>query len=114
MPKFKCKYEECVNFDKPVTVSKASFRFDEKQQKMVLRGEYRCSICHNEMEFVPGEETAIRGFHLNKFDGLPDKEKRAIIRKRSQEHFKRTDKGDLQNYKNKIIRDNKRMMGDRS
>lgn len=110
MPKFKCTYRECKRFGEEQTVSKVSFRFNEKTKEMELRGDYRCPECHNRMEYVPEEETAIRGFNFNKFDGMSTTEKRALIKKRSQEHFRRTDKGDLKNYKEKIIRDNKRMV----
>jgi len=111
MPKFKCKYEKCAQFDKEQIVAKVRFSFDTKQNKMVLTGEYRCPECNNLMEYVPEEETAIKGFNVNKFEGLPTHEKRKIIHKRSMEHFKKHDKGDLANYKKKIIDDNKKMVG---
>lgn len=112
MPKFKCTYKECQNFGKPVTFSKASFMFDEKQKKMVLRGEYRCPLCHNNMEFISEEgDSAIHGFVINKFGSLTPEQKRSEMKKRSQEHFKRTDKGSLNSYKQQIINDNKRMVG---
>ena len=110
MPKFKCTYKDCPNFDKEVTVARASFMFDEKSKEMKLRGDYQCEVCHNKMEFLPPTESAVQGFNFNKFDGLTSTEKRAVIKKRSQEHFRRTDKGDLKNYKQKIINDNKRMV----
>lgn len=110
MPKFKCNYSECENFGKEVTLAKVSFMFNEKTKQMELRGNYPCPICHNKMEYVPPKEGAVHGFNFNRFDSLTSEQKRDVIKKRSQEHFRRTDKGDLKNYKEKIIRDNKRMV----
>jgi len=46
---------------------------------------------------------------LLRFESLSDTDKKRMIKKRSMDHFKKTDKGDLANYKKKIIEDNKRM-----
>ena len=65
-----------------------------------------CEACGQRLKVVG---TKVWGGVL-RFDSLTPSQKREVIHKRSMDHFKKTDKGDLANYKQKIIDDNKRMI----
>lgn len=65
-----------------------------------------CEACGHRLKVV-GQK--VWGGVLS-FDSLSPQEKRKVIHKRSMDHFKKTDKGDLANYKKTIIDDNKRML----
>ena len=107
MPRFKCMNEGCSMYEKEIIKEHIKYRMKEgrlKPDPQVL-----CQECEMEMDEIPTGNTG--GFFFNKFDSLTTHEKRQVIHKRSMEHFKKKDKGDLANYKQKIIDDNKRMVG---
>lgn len=108
MPKFRCVTEGCSLEGEVKTFAKVRYVFDEKLSKLVPTTDIRCPDCGKELDYVSSE--GVPKISINKFDGLPSHEKRKVIQKRSMDHFKKNDKGDLANYKQKIIDDNKRMV----
>ncbi len=83
MPRFKCVNEDCSLYEKEILVEKVRFKWDESSKKLKPSPLILC---------------------------LNTQQKREVIKKRSMDHFRKHDKGDLANYKKKIIEDNKRMV----
>ena len=108
MPRFKCVNEDCSLYEKEILVEKVRFKWDESSKKLKPSPLILCSECGEELESIPTGNT--EGFCFNRFDSLNTQQKREVIKKRSMDHFRKHDKGDLANYKKKIIEDNKRMV----
>jgi hypothetical protein len=111
MAKFKCTHEHCEMFDKEVRVASVKWIYSEEKRKLVPMTPIVCEKCGMELEYIKNEgvPSAIQSFSIGKFDGLSSSEKRAVMHKRSMDHFKKTDKGDLDRYKKQIILDNRKM-----
>ncbi len=107
MPRFKCVNENCPEKGKVNIIEQLKYIFDDKSSKLKPERPIICKECKQEMEEIPTGNTG--GFFFTKFDSLSTQEKRRILHKRSMDHFKKHDKGDLANYKKKIIEDNKKM-----
>ena len=108
MPRFKCTNSECELFEKEVIEAQVKFVFDKEEGKLKPSPPIICKSCKMELENIPTGN--LEGFAFNKFDSLSTTDKRKMIHKRSMDHFKKTDKGDLANFKKKIVDDNKRMV----
>lgn len=108
MPKFKCINESCSKLEQEITVGKVKFVFNEKLKTLKPSPPITCSECGQELESISTGN--LEGFCFNKFDSLNTQQKREVIKKRSQSHFQKHDKGDLANYKKRIIEDNKKMV----
>ena len=104
--KYKCTNVDCPKFDQEVTVSKVKMIYDKFLDKMVPKDPILCLHCKQDLEYVrePGPITV----HFNQFESMTPQDKRAMIHKRSVDHFKKTDKGDLANYKKQITDDLRR------
>ena len=106
MARFKCINSDCEMADKDVIVSKIRWVFNSSLKKLVSKEPILCKVCGEELNFIKNE--AIPVVHFNSFDSLDPAQKRDVIHKRSMDHFKKTDKGELARHKQRIIDDNKR------
>ena len=112
MSRFKCTNSSCENNGKEVIIEKVRWIWDKQKSEMVLNNPVVCITCGCAMEYIINTGPITCNF--NKFDSLTTTEKRRIIHKRSMDHFNKHDKGDLANYKKKIIDDNRnRALGKR-
>lgn len=107
MPRFKCINGNCSLKDKEIIVEKVRFVFNNHSKTLEPSPSILCKECSDRLENIPTGNT--KGFCFNKFDSLTTSEKRQMLHKRSMNHFQKKDKGDLANYKQKIINDNKKM-----
>ena len=110
MAKFRCKNNRCPNIDKDVIVSKVSFKYDEKQKKLVVRNKQYCQGCEQEMEYIEEEpKSGIEGFYFTRFNTLTSDQKKEVMKKRSKKHFDKYEKKEIEERKRQIIDDNRRM-----
>lgn len=108
MPRFKCDKEGCPEQGDEVIVAHVKYVWNANLKSLRPSPEITCKGCGGIMNDIPNQEGM--NFNFNKFDSLSTQEKRRIMHKRSMDHFNKHDKGDLANYKKKIIDDNKRMV----
>lgn len=111
MPKFKCVNEECINKEKEITIPQVSFRYDEIQNKLIPLKKYLCLVCGKEMQYVEEVKSGIQGFCFTKFNTLSSDQKKEVLHKRSQNHFKKKEEKDLREYKRQILEQNRKMFG---
>lgn len=105
MPKFKCINDRCDKFHVEKIVSKVSWIWSDKEQKLVLRTPIKCSCCDESMEYVK-EEGEIN-VNLLRFDSLNPEDKRAMLRKRNREHYEKHDKARVESMRKQVINDNR-------
>ena len=105
MPRYHCVNEDCKLFEEEITIAKVKLIYNKDRDRMEPSMPLLCAECGGELEFVPND--GMPTIHFNKFESMNLQEKKAAMHKRSQDHFKKTDKGDLANYK-KSITDNMR------
>ena len=105
MSRFKCVNKECPVFEKEIVIGRTSWILDPVKKVMVPRNRITCVECGGEMEYVK-EEGEI-SVNFLQFDSLSSSEKKEMIHKRSVEHFKKKDKGDLERLKQRIKDDNR-------
>lgn len=80
----RCKDEKCEGFDKPVDVNTMFLPYDYK------RNMTKCPICHTEMTWDPLVDKTKRTVYLNnKYTNASPAEKHKILKKRSEEHYKK-------------------------
>ena len=105
MPKYKCINDQCSFFDKEVTVERVKMLYNKLTDQMEPKDPIVCKDCKQDLAYIKqgGEITC----HFNSFSSMNPQQKREVLHKRSQDHFKKTDKGDLNNYK-KTMTDNLR------
>lgn len=103
MPRYQCVDPLCKLYEEEITIAKVKLVYNKSRDKMEPSIPILCEECGSELQFIPNEGMPI--IHFNKFDSLTAQDKRALIHKRSQDHFKKTDKGDLANYKKTITND---------
>ena len=103
MPKYKCVNQECSMFDKEMTVARVRLYYNKNTEQMELRDLIVCKDCGQELVYIKQEGPIT--CHFNQFDSLTPQQKREVMHKRSQDHFRKTDKGDLANYKKTITDD---------
>lgn len=108
MAKFKCNNDSCSLKDKEIIVSKIRWVWNKSINKLVPAELILCKECGQELVNIPND--TIPNLCFNEFDSLSPEQKRAAIKKRSSDHFNKTDKGDLGRHKQRIMDDNKRMV----
>jgi ribosome biogenesis GTPase A len=101
MPKYKCTNKECPEYDKETTVAKVKMIYDKFTDSVIPSDPIQCRGCKTDLTYVK-EEGPI-SINISTFNAMNPQEKRQMMHKRSQDHFKKTDKGDLANYKKSII-----------
>jgi hypothetical protein len=106
MPRYQCKNLACDLFEKEITVAKVRIIYDKILDITRPQIEIGCQKCGGALTYIK-EEGAIT-CHLNLFESKTPEQKREIIHKRSVEHFAKTDKGDLANYKKTVNEDLRR------
>jgi len=105
MPRYKCTDEDCNLFNVEVTVAKVKMIYNKLKDKCEPMSPITCKECGQDLQYV--KEAGPITCHLNMFESKTPAEKKEMMHKRSVEHFRKTDKGDLANYK-KSITDNMR------
>jgi hypothetical protein len=78
-------------------------------KRLICTHKILCDECGAELEFIPNTEMPT--LHFNQFDSLSHDQKRAVIKKRSSDHMRKTGEDkDIVERKRQIIADNKRMV----
>lgn len=109
MARFKCINEACSLKDHEVIVAQVRWVWSDKLGKLVCTHKIFCDECGSELEFIPNAEMPI--VHFNQFDSMSPDQKRAVIRKRSSDHMRKTGEDkDIAEKKRQIIADNKQMV----
>lgn len=109
MARFKCTKEDCPLKEKEVVVEKIRWVWSKERHKLIATPPILCEECKEELEFISNTEMPI--VHFNQFDSLSPDQKRAVIKKRSSEHMRKTGESkDIAEKKRQIIADNKRMV----
>lgn len=106
MPKYRCVNEDCASFDREITITKVRLVFNKETQKLETTEPILCRDCGREMQ--PVKQEGPISVNITTFSSKTPQEKREMMHKRSQEHFRKTDKGDLANYKKRMIEDLRR------
>lgn len=110
MAKFRCKNNHCSNIDKDIIVAHIQFIYDNKLKKLVVRNKQYCEVCGNELEYIEEEsKSGIEGFCFTRFNTMTSDQKKEVLKKRSQKHFDKHERRDIEERKRQIIEDNRRM-----
>jgi Holliday junction resolvase RusA-like endonuclease len=98
--RYKCTNEQCSLFGKEIVIEKMKYIYDEVQKEVVPKEPIICKECGNNLEYIKKDGPI--EVMIGRFSSMSQEQKRAAMKKRSQDHFKKTDKGDLANYKKQI------------
>ena len=110
MAVFRCKNNRCPNIDKNVVIPHIQFIFDKSKNKLVVRNKQYCKSCEHEMEYIEEEsKSGIEGFCFTRFNTMSSDQKKEVLKKRSQKHFDKHERRDIEERKRQIIEDNRRM-----
>ena len=107
MPTFICANEKCGFVAGEILIPQVKLVFREKTNTLEPSEPILCKGCQEPMIQVRNKTLPTLVF--NEFDSLSSDQKKAAMRKRASDHFKKTDKGDLGRHKQRIMDDNKRM-----
>ena len=110
MARFKCKNEECTFFDIESFVPKITFMWSEKEQKLILRNHPKCLACEELMELQKEESDGEITCNFAKFDSLSSGEKKAMMKKRYQEHSKKEVKDKVHEVRKSILGENYKLI----
>lgn len=105
MPRYRCVNDTCSMQLREILVHKVKMVYNKWKDVMEPSPLIICEECGKELEYVKQEGPIT--CHFNAFHSMTPQQKREVMHKRSQDHFKKHDKGDLNNYK-KSITDNLR------
>lgn len=109
MARFKCINEPCSSEGIEIIVEKVRWVWSRELHKLVATPKIICEECGHELEFIPNTE--IPNLCINTFDSMSPDQKRAVIRKRSSDHMRKTGEDkDINERRRQIIADNKRMV----
>lgn len=100
MPRYQCTNTDCSKFQEQITIPKVRFIFNKQTEKMEPSEPIICPECGKDLQHIATD--GMPTIHFNKFESLTPQEKKEVMHKRSVDHFKKTDKGDLDNYKKGI------------
>ena len=103
MPKYRCINLECSQYDREITIAHVKMIYNKLTDELENKDPIICRDCGQDLEYIKQEGPITCRF--NAFESQSPQRKREILHKRSQDHFKKHDKGDLDNYK-KSITDN--------
>ncbi len=88
MPIIKCSNPKCLSFHKQIQVQKMKMKLSGGD--IVLDPPVKCEWCNEDMMIVKEQFTGVPGY--NRFGSLSDAGKKEMLKKRSDEHFKKEGK----------------------
>ena len=105
MPRYRCENIECSKYMREEIIPKVRLVYNKETNEFIPSEPILCSECKSDLVYVKQEGPITCRF--NNFSSMTPQQKKEVLHKRSQDYFKKHDKGDLDNYK-KSITDNLR------
>jgi hypothetical protein len=102
MARFKCVNEDCEKFGEEIVFSKIKWVFNKQTQKLETSPPIMCEMCGDVLEFVKEDKGLCSNF--SRFGSMDDKQKKEVLKKRSNMHLKGKQRDEKEHYKKQAIK----------
>jgi hypothetical protein len=108
--RLKCKNKKCKLFNTEIFVSKVTFMWSEIEQKLILRNHPKCLECGELLELQKEESDGQITCNFAKFGSKTSDEKKAMMKKRYQDHSKKEVKEKIHEVRKSILGENYKLI----